>query len=281
MAKNGASLDYKFGPKNNWRRWAWNRVTERLGCLPKDAVVIYLAGAQDLDRNVALERGFLNWNLIACESSTRVVQALRDQRVLTIHGDLFETLLAWPHDVRVAAVIGDFCGGLSTKMLCRILQLDILPHLRCAVLCFNWLRGRELDSQGLRELGELPSVGRHRGQQFWHMARMHWAQGAEILSPDDWMRLDAETWRQIERRSQYIDKHCSPCFHSYRSGAQVFDSIVYRNLWSIIKDDHSAWESARSYSQKQLGGGRRRKVAATLAHRTMRRTGSGPYSRGS
>ena len=39
---------YKFGNKNNWRRWQWNKIMERLNKPPKDAVVVYLIGPCDI-----------------------------------------------------------------------------------------------------------------------------------------------------------------------------------------------------------------------------------------
>ena len=42
--------NYKFGRKNNWRRWAWNKAKDRLSVPVKDAVVLYLPSKQNIDQ---------------------------------------------------------------------------------------------------------------------------------------------------------------------------------------------------------------------------------------
>jgi hypothetical protein len=70
-------MNYKFGTKANWRRWQWNRIVERLAVPVRDAVVVYLAGPEDLDRPVALSKGFRPDNLIAVDRDGDVVKQLR------------------------------------------------------------------------------------------------------------------------------------------------------------------------------------------------------------
>lgn len=60
--------NYNFDEKNKWRIWNWNRIRERLTCKPRDALVLYLAGPQDLDRAVAMRKGFDPLNMIAVEN---------------------------------------------------------------------------------------------------------------------------------------------------------------------------------------------------------------------
>ena len=44
---NGHKINYDFGAKNNWRRWAWNRAKERISVKPKDAIVLYLPAKEN------------------------------------------------------------------------------------------------------------------------------------------------------------------------------------------------------------------------------------------
>ena len=65
-------VDYTSKPKEIWRRWVWNRVAERInlsitGFKRSEAFGLYLVGPDDLDRPVAMEKGFLSLNLIAVE----------------------------------------------------------------------------------------------------------------------------------------------------------------------------------------------------------------------
>jgi hypothetical protein len=53
----GATRDYDVGPKNHWRRTIWNEILRRTAGQEKEKLILFLAGPQDLDRNVALQKG--------------------------------------------------------------------------------------------------------------------------------------------------------------------------------------------------------------------------------
>lgn len=104
---------YKFGDKNNWRRWVWNRICERLTKPRRDAVVVYLPGKEDLDRKVAVERGFSPYNLIAVDRSPSVVSIMKAKGALCIEGNLIDVLQCFKNtNVRVDVVLADLCCGL-------------------------------------------------------------------------------------------------------------------------------------------------------------------------
>jgi hypothetical protein len=63
----GATRDYDVGRKNHWRRTIWNEILRRTAGQEKQNVVLYLAGPQDLDRTVALQKGVPDQNLVAID----------------------------------------------------------------------------------------------------------------------------------------------------------------------------------------------------------------------
>ena len=106
------AICYKNGNKNQWRRTAWNLLTEKT----KDranAVVLYLPGSTDLDRPEALRRGFKFNNLIAVERDAKVAAVLRQRGVPTIQGDLMSVLKERKLP-RVDIVIADLVSGFDT-----------------------------------------------------------------------------------------------------------------------------------------------------------------------
>jgi hypothetical protein len=52
---NGSSFNYDFGAKRNWRRWAWNRIAERVAD-KSNALCLYLPSSNDEDRPIAISR---------------------------------------------------------------------------------------------------------------------------------------------------------------------------------------------------------------------------------
>lgn len=63
----GATRDYDVGPKNHWRRTIWNEILRRTAGQEKEKLILYLAGPQDLDRKVALQKGVPDQNLVAID----------------------------------------------------------------------------------------------------------------------------------------------------------------------------------------------------------------------
>ena len=91
--------DYTRKPKEEWRRWVWNRVTERIpkvardGSRRADATVLYLVGPNDLDREVALSKGFRGFNVIAVDIDEECIVKVRKAHNLGICGRLVTRFL--------------------------------------------------------------------------------------------------------------------------------------------------------------------------------------------
>jgi len=286
-------MDYAFGPKKNWRRWAWNRVVERLSVPPAEALVVYLAGADDFDREVALQKGFKAHNLIAVERDKKALAALRSRGVLCIHGDFLDTLYSWPAHTNVHAVIGDLCCGLDVDLAIKIGRLSLSPALRTGLAnTWNFMRGRELSGfnkifdndwaiQGLAAEAEMPkSKAReeilHRGKLLVKALAMDMScirlrnAGVKMEEPEDVM---AALNSHVDVHRQAMRSLCdltNPIFNSYRStSGQTFDSVV----WKFPNVSNCGANSLPGYYAEKYRPSNQRNVAAILAHRTMRMKG--------
>jgi hypothetical protein len=259
-------MNYKYGNKNNWRRWYWNKIRERVNN-PRDAIVLYLAGEADLDRDVALAKGFKNKNLIAVENRRSVLAALRAKCVLTIDSDLCDVITDWPLDKPVQVVVGDFCGGLTLSRLKKLKHCWLRPQFHDAVFCFNFLRGRDstsneirkVYSEGARKMGL--GCQKHRAEAFMAFLARGIAYLCEKAAPID----KHYTWDELTNFSLYCLDKSKPEFRSYRStaGNQIFDSVVFKSPFKEIPIMSSVSDVAK-------GSTVRRRIAATMAHRTMR-----------
>lgn len=142
--------DYKFQEKEKWRHWVWGNAFERLN--PFNSVVLYLAGAQDLDRQVALQYGFQDYNLIAVENDKKSIKELRKKGVNVIEGNIIDVISCWEGKPKIDFVNFDFTNGLNwdkIRLVCPVLLSNIFPSIRCFV--FNIMRGRDKFAGDMRK----------------------------------------------------------------------------------------------------------------------------------
>jgi hypothetical protein len=280
MAMEGATKNYKFGQKNNWRRTMWNEVIRRLKGRENREVILYLAGPQDLDRHVAVDKGVPDHNLIAIDRSHSNVDCVRDAGNSAICADALEVLRAWPKGVRVCAIVLDFCCGLLPfDQLAELVNIWFLNGgMRDAVLVVNFMRGRESDADTkivratakehcdyYKQKGRLiPDVEPlHRGWAFCFSAAVLFIEKAALLSQE---QLDKE----MNQRMTWMN----PKFYSYSSGNLRFDSAVVDPISHYSEPiDPSTWQPcldkvlADVYPKDVAIS---RKISATLAVRTRR-----------
>lgn len=267
-------MDYNFGQKNHWRRWLHNRIAERLRVPAREAVVLYLAGDQDLDRAEFLRRGYRPDNLIAVDTDAAVVAALRRRGVIAVQGEIETVARLWTR--RLDVVLADFTGPLSDTRF-KALMLNFLPPEQSAVWAVNLLRGRECTSDvvhsGFRNEDVLGSLAKHFGVN----ASMH--RGYRLIAAAAIFIMNAVVRRaDIVQGTEQDKMHdllkmqfdSRPAFFSYRSKAasQTFDSVVFccepfRAFWprwlEVLPDQLTASEIVV-----------RRRIAAALAHSTRR-----------
>lgn len=260
VESNGHRHDYNFGSKRNWRRWNWNRIVERLAVPPKDAMVLYLAGGEDLDRPIALERGFSQHNLIAVDRSSEVVDSLRKSGRLAINATLLEVVEVWPKHIKIHVLIADFCSGLNLITFDQMLKFERLSIFDQSVFSLNNMRGRDGDFIKAYPLIRL----KHRALKY-HLQKyveVAWRPSfAGIFENLDFSDL-VHIWMEMSRIA----------FTSYKStSGQVFDSSVFFPL--CRGDGTSKFPEQFDSETRQAMSPRKsikRSCSAVLAHRTRR-----------
>lgn len=284
MSKSGAVKDYKYGPKNNWRRTVWNDVLRRTHGLHKHYPVLYLAGPQDLDREVAIAKGVPRENLIAIDKHRPNVDAVRASGNLAIQADAYAVLRSWPMTRPVAAVLLDFCCGFDVKAM-GVDATSVLMRMpfRGAPVMLNLMRGRDQVSNEFRK---------YLGMEGWFLKMLLGHPSVTFignLSRDEKSRAVSYTGLQaltisiktleafgvpetkwMGLMSQAINGLLAlmkPTYVSYHSGAVVFDSLVY-NPFHLGNLSSSEELEIDKLSGKCTAVSRR--IAATLAIRTTR-----------
>jgi hypothetical protein len=257
-------MNYKFGTKANWRRWQWNRIVERLAVPVRDAVVVYLAGPEDLDRPVALSKGFRPDNLIAVDRDGDVVKQLRMNGTLSVCATIEEVVHSWPHGRTIDAVVADYCGNMTQSRMLSVFRMRSSFAAFEAVLSVNMLRGREHDfTSTTSELNRLGLFGlKHRGQILCAVMNASIIQSCGAIG--DWSRMQA--------LQQYFMLSVRPAFSEYLSDSgQWMDSVVLagsnpgvtRQRIEEIKAEHI---DETGFTKPKVS----RSISAVLAHRTMR-----------
>lgn len=284
MAK-GSNRNYKVGPKNNWRRTIWNEVLARTAGREQTELVLYLAGPQDLDREIAEEKGVPRQNLVAIDKSLANVTMVRSGKgAPAIQADIYEVLSSWPNDRRVCAVLLDFCCGLELKAIGVYDTLE-RPALRSAVVMVNFMRGRDPLTNAIRArltdpdsypMSPVHMIGgestfylseKHRALQFlslhaielWQaLERQHGlaALGAVGISLDSARAVElgfsADEQSELMRSAWMVFANrifvaLSPRFFSYKSGSLTFDSAVFVSHASGFDDPRMPQSIASTY----------------------------------
>jgi hypothetical protein len=280
------AVNYKNGQKNNWRARAWNEIRSRTQNT-RDAVVLYLPGSMDLDRKVAISKGFHGPNLIAVERDSEVATVLRGRGVTTIPLSLEQAVTNWPDKVHVDVLIADFQCGL-TDAVKAVLSCWLARSAFRGSILVNMQRGREqgheaslikLRQEAMGLLKELPSGAnvrkfeeefglRNRGM----MAVEHVAQIA--------MAAGEKFGCKLSKPADFAKCFGVKILHSYRSSDNgvLMDSVIIQKRRRIgatidelngmysVSADEIAREAAASLAMRRV-------ISAALAVRTMRLNG--------
>lgn len=227
---------------------------------PQDAVVLYLAGKDDLDRREALRRGFKTWNLIAVDSDRDVVEKIRSQGGLAIHGDIFEILMSWKPEPKIDAVVIDLCCGCSDFIqhwFRRNWREGLVGEYGKIVVSINMLRGRETKySREFSTMNMFDSKVFGFNMRDKHRGKNLLASILSILSM--WLENQIQKYGErfiVDNAISAITDSLSPAFYSYRStktkAPMMFDSVVFK--WMM------------KYESNILN----KSIPAVKAHRTM------------
>jgi hypothetical protein len=274
--RTGAERSYKNGPKNHWRRTVWNEVLRRTAGREKTQPILYLAGPEDLDRAVAVSKGVPRQNLIAVDRHMPNVKGIQGAGAPAVCESIESVLWSWPDGRPVAAVMLDFCGGLHVKHFADVMQALQRSPYRHSVIMLNLLRGRDPSTAKHREqavgaqhileaLGMMPhGEPKHRGRQF--IAALLMMLSGTVFLPTG-VKFEGDVLDQAGQTLQALN----PFFGAYRSGPQVFDSVIFNGPWRL-SDALIDRETEELWCDKHT----RRRIAAMLAVRTMRQTGKLP-----
>lgn len=287
------SKDYKFGQKNNWRRTVWNEISGRIKDT-RTALVLYLAGEQDLDRKVAIEHRFLPDNLIIIERDREIVKKLRAEGKIVIGGEMEDVIFGWPMRMpEVAVLYADYCSGLEPNLASLHDVIGEKPSFMDSVVLVNLMRGRDSKTNALRDWQKImlkPGYEKHRGCHFlvwniWEMISIlkygeKYVYGPGGASaPAKTVRLGPFSTEDRVKFDLLLRGHNAEIY-SYKSGSLIFDSIVFNGLCRGIgkaKRIISAFRKEKGPWGPEIPE-MRRKISAALAIRTMRMEGRLPHS---
>jgi hypothetical protein len=242
--------------------------------------VLYLAAEQDLDRRVAVSKGFAANNMIAVDARKSVVDKLRSETKLAIHGRMEDVAPLYP-GANVVHV--DFCCGL-TDLVAKAANRIVLSghHPKGAVFLFNLQRGREhgkgrsyiratqqalLDEYGLQL--------KNRAELlffliFSYLVDVRASNGQLDLSSDS-----IKSTRELNSFKELIFSIFRPFIVSYKSAAGrglYFDTLIITNPFSPF----NAGDLRREYMEGKKFQALSKKVAAIKAVQTMRKAGTLP-----
>lgn len=261
---SASDKDYKFGTKNNWRRWQWNRIVERLTKPARESIVLYLAGKDDLDRREALRRGFRSENLIAIDNNLEIVKNLRSKGVVAIHGDLIDIIANWSGDPRIDVIVADFCGGLTKKCgsgLIREMAYSKGLAMR-TVLSVNMLRGRDGDLPKYIKNAITPAIPyaiKHRGLLLISAIMM------DLMRSVNDIFKSIENWEVLHgcRFENWFNNTFRPSCFNYKSKSVFMDSVVM--VWpGDMSLDPISCRTSRDVKNK---------ISSSKAIRSMRKNG--------
>lgn len=264
-------VNYDEQAKNQWRGWQWNRIAELLPIPTSQALCLYLSGPDDLDRAVALKKGFQNENLIAVDLSEENVATVRAGGGIAICGDLKQVVAAWPGDLPINAVVADFCWGLgkgAAEFLWALAQAQATRGP--CVASVNLQRGRDPWSNEKREF-EINEVPKFNPRMRYRLA----SRGVDHTKHRGWLAM-CEYSRAVEHEAKkagltqqaaaaiYYSQGYNGdnvAFYSYRASRVYMDSAVFRLV--SRKHDEGACKCSKCVVM-------RRKIAACRAVRTTR-----------
>ena len=276
-AKELDATNYRNGPKNNWRRTCWNAIRTHIRD-PRDALTLYLPGAGNLDRPVAIRHGFKPGNLIAIESNPKVAQHIRREHKQTvIDGRLLDVMNAWPAKHRVSVVIADMCTGFDGEAIGLLPVWVGSEAFRNSCLVLNVMRGRErgVVARKIRTEHCIPSSPLPPAHRAHSILSAFIFYVGYIYSG----AFSVTTWSEPPafdhaRHQAWIHSNLERCFRqwfdfcvlpSYRSPAGMyFDTVLLADFGRAPREVGGVSDAMQAM---------RRQITAALAVRTMRLRG--------
>lgn len=288
MSAAGAVKDYgsheSAKQKQHWRRWFWNRITERLPKPASECNVLGLFGADGLDYPEMERRGFDLRRVICVEANSDAARRAKMNGANVLHGDLEDVVSCWngtDGGKSIDVLVADLCGGLSIRTA-RLAAVLVAYDCLCddGVVAVNLLRGR--DRYGKTVLGrqfedaKQQSIGLYRYSPSDPRAKkVEDVHNALAIHRGVWFsKFTIEAYHYFACHEPIADEsagehplkmadrvHRTIAISDYSSGRNKFDSAVF-NL--------QRWQAMRCLHQGKKTIRMRRKIAAAKAHMTMR-----------
>ena len=232
----GSTKNYRFGSKNNWRRSVWNEVLRRTNGTEKKHPILYLAGPDDLDRSIAIEKGVPPHNLIAIDRDRSNVKSVRRNKGIAIEADVLDLLWSWPDTQTVAAVMLDFCCGFTRDVIGTYDAMARRPFFK-APLMINLMRGRDADTNSFRALLKQRNFTRLK---FYKAQSFSRPETSRLWFEPDWK----------SRAHQFVAYHAIDsvsALHGCGSASLTPEQLNSRQDYKVVtpydvtsKDDHTA-----------------------------------------
>jgi hypothetical protein len=288
MASPGIK-NYDFTEKKKWRKLVWKDIARRVNNKRK-ARVIYLAGEQDLDRDMALNHGFKGQNMIAVEIDKPRVKALRKKGVNTIHGNLMDVLHSWPNNHKVDVVVADFCFGFEQTSV-DLYDSLATDALKDACVLINFMRGRDASSNVVRKYmpcknvldgvidgacpnRAIPVSEKHRALQYLYFhAWEHTAVEQGIKNPGvREVPISLLPHEKYQAMTRWFFRAMNPTLRTYKSVSGIrMDSAVFNHVLKAAKkkigDGSSAGDFRVLYNPPCAATKRKIIAAIAVQHR--------------
>lgn len=263
--------DYNNGKKNHWRRQVWNDIASRVAD-KRSSNVVYLPADRDLDRKVAVSKGFNQNRMYAVDFNTAIADRLSGQGKAAIAAPLLAALRNWGSAEKIDVLHADLCCGFTQDVHRLLFMVDAHPAIRAgAVILINLQRGRETGiANGYMKKLIDPGEDKHRGRAvfsavlYQYIGRYHQAKGIDISDA-----AEVDRYGMFDALSESLQSRANAQFYSYVSKRVVMDTVVYTKPveCSLQPRDFNA-------IQRYADPGLRRSIAAKRAIQTMRNSGT-------
>lgn len=146
----GSNMNYRVPRKKQWNRRSVNLICQKVGAHRSDKVVLYLAGPQDNDRTLLIQKGFREKNLFAVDWSEENIKNVRNSGGLGCSAKLSSVIAAWKSPL-IDVVIADFCSGYVEEVndFLAAIMISNGMHRKTTILA-NFMRGRDPYSNDYR-----------------------------------------------------------------------------------------------------------------------------------
>lgn len=197
---------YDAPAKAEWRLWAWKELASRTTVPIHETVVMYLAGPEPKDAEVAESLGFSRKNLIAVDVDASCINAQRAAGVMAVHTHIGHAVIAFPPAWELHGLLLDYCCGVTNDVMTMAMMLACGFRVNGGIVV-NLQRGRDASCDPQAKATRLFG-SKNRAAWFMEMACSGQLHSNAIVQ-------------------QKARRHSSAAFLSYRSSVVKMDSCAF------------------------------------------------------